>query len=160
MGYVHFKCLQSWIDQKTIVRNSIYVTSYLFNDAFCELCKEEYKFTVQNFYGTTLELLDYELHENKNQMVLEQPNQQSASAKTLHVIIFPKDNYQFSFGSSETSSIRNSNPSISSDHAFINTYKGKFYLWDRMSQYGTSILVQKPRKVMKDPDNFSEGELF
>jgi len=45
------------------------------------------------------------------------------------------------YGSSEVATIRNTNASISPKHAKIFAYKGRFYVKDAGSKYGTYLFI-------------------
>lgn len=53
------------------MRSTRYLTSYLFQDAYCELCNFDYPNTVLNFWGKPFALINFDENENLNLMVLE-----------------------------------------------------------------------------------------
>jgi len=128
------------------------VSSYNMKSFNCEICKTPYplRFKSGNNY---FDLIDSE-RPSDNYIVLESLNQlkDNNNYKSIHVITLKEDE-KIIMGRGHDSDVRINDISVSRTHSCLMLSKGKVYLTDYKSKFGTLVLMQKPVEI-------TESKLF
>lgn len=66
------------------------VNSYIWKNLECEICKTSYSDTVKLKDGTLVNLLNYNVHEDANNLYMVIESVTNTTSKTIHVINFNK----------------------------------------------------------------------
>jgi len=112
----------------------------------CEICKTPYplRFKSGNNY---FDLIDSE-RPNENYIVLESLNQlkDNNNYKSIHVLTL-KEGEKIIMGRGHDSDVRINDISVSRTHSCLMLSKGKIYLTDYKSKFGTLVLMQRPVQI-------------
>jgi len=141
MKYVHIKCLQRWLKSKLHVKDSGQSISIYWKTLECELCKTGYpnSFVIND---QKYDIVEIE-RPNCAYLMLEILSKDKNMAKGLHIIKMENKN-NIRLGRGHDSDIRITDISVSRCHALIKLEKGKFYLEDNNSKFGTLVNIKKP----------------
>ena len=66
------------------------VNSYIWKNLECEICKTSYSDTAKLKDGTSVNLLNYNIHEDSNNLCMVIESVTNTTSKTIHVINFNK----------------------------------------------------------------------
>lgn len=141
LKYIHHSCLKQWFKGKRIVKqyNEV-VTTFFWYDLQCELCKTQYPYAIKTPDGTYVNIIEYEKPARTRTscyLVLESIS--SSPNKVIHVVDFTRAS-QVYIGRGQEADIRATDNSVSRLHALITrSAKGKFYLKDYDSKFGTVV---------------------
>jgi len=146
--YVHFFCLKQWmavkLSHKQNVKNT--VSSYNMKSFNCEICKTPYplRFKSGNNYFDLIE----STRPTESYIVLESLNQlkDNNNYKSIHVITLKEDE-KIIMGRGHDSDVRINDISVSRTHSCLMLSKGKIYLTDYKSKFGTLVLLQRPVEI-------------
>ena len=88
MKYIHLLCLQYWLDSKKSVEEEGSVTSYIWDNLTCELCKADLDLKTASQDGKQdIELLSIDIPEdNEPFFVIEQLITDKANKRKFYVI--------------------------------------------------------------------------
>jgi len=152
MKYVHIKCLQRWLKSKLHVKDSGQSISIYWKTLECELCKSSYPNSFQ-IKDQRYDVVEFE-RPNCAFMMLEMLNKDTNITRGIHIIKMENKN-NIRLGRGHDSDIRITDISVSRCHAFIKLDKGKFYLEDNTSKFGTLVNMRRPFKVSDMYNNVS-----
>jgi len=127
VGFIHYKCLKSWLDLKMQVRETEDYTTLFWKNFECEICKfgYPYLFRVNN---RTYKLVDIKKPKTGNYMVMESLPLEKNTSRTIHVLIFNERTPRFTMGRGHESMIRVNDISVSRLHAIVSYTKGGIWL--------------------------------
>ena len=154
MKYIHYLCLKNWLNSKieeelsedSSIRNPDCI-SYNRKDIACELCKEKFP--------------DYIIHNNiyynilfykpkfEEFIILESMKSSIVKNKYIHVVSLENKDY-ISIGRATENDLSLVELSVSRNHCLIHKEKGKVFLEDNTSKFGTLILVQNKNMIVND----------
>ena len=154
MKYIHYQCLRNWLNSKIeeefseeTIENNQDCISYNRKEIACELCKEKFP--------------DYIIHNNiyynilfykpkfEEFIILESMKSSIVKNKYYHVISF--DNKEFiNIGRATECELSLPELSVSRNHCLIHKEKGKLYLEDNTSKFGTLVLIQNKNMIVND----------
>ena len=160
LKYIHLQCLQKWLQSKIKLNykevNNNLISSYIYQPAQCEVCKEYMPdFIKKN--KKLYEICDYHSNsekENENYFILETIGSLKNHEKTIYHIIVKSIN-PISIGRSEECDIKLNDNTISRFHSTISIYNNKIYIKDMYSKFGTGILLQNKNFQLCDEFNIS-----
>jgi pSer/pThr/pTyr-binding forkhead associated (FHA) protein len=152
MKYVHIKCLQRWLKSKLHVKDSGQSISIYWKTLECELCKSAYPNSFQ-IKDQRYDVVEFE-RPNCAYMMLEMLNKETNIPRGIHIIKMENKN-NIRLGRGHDSDIRITDISVSRCHAFIKLDKGKFYLEDNTSKFGTLVNMRRPFRVSDMYNNIS-----
>jgi len=125
------------------------VSSYNMKSFNCEICKTPYplRFKSGNNY---FDLIDSS-RPSENYIVLESLNQlkDNNNYKSIHVLTLKEDE-KIIMGRGHDSDVRINDISVSRTHSCLMLSKGKVYLTDYKSKFGTLVLMQKPVEISQN----------
>ena len=139
MKFIHLKCLQKWLQSKITSRSSGSVTSYFWSDFVCELCKTVLPSTII-YKGRTFELISIN-YPSTPYMILEDIRPDENHYQILHLINLTPGEYA-TIGRGHDADIKIADISVSRIHAKIRFYKGKFFIQDSKSKFGTLLALK------------------
>jgi len=115
----------------------------------CEICKTPYplRFKSGNNY---FDLID-SARPSENYIVLESLNQlkDNNNYKSIHVLTLKEDE-KIIMGRGHDSDVRINDISVSRTHSCLMLSKGKVYLTDYKSKFGTLVLMQRPVEITEN----------
>ena len=89
MRYIHYKCLQYWLQSKVNRKEyGTHIVSYTWKTFECEICKKAYPYTFEN-NGRQYHLVDYvfeDIPKNQPFLVLESQSFEKNSSRMIHII--------------------------------------------------------------------------
>ena len=154
MKYIHYKCLKNWLNAKIEEElsedsneNNPDCISYNRKDIACELCKEKFP--------------DYIIHNNiyynilfykpkfEEFIILESMKSSIVKNKFYHVLSLDNKEY-ISIGRATESDLSLAELSVSRNHCLIHKEKGKVFLEDNTSKFGTLVLIQNKNMIVND----------
>jgi predicted component of type VI protein secretion system len=140
MKYVHVKCLQRWLKSKLHIKDSGQSISVYWKTLECELCKTGYPNT---FYVKDQKFDIVEIDRPTcAYLMLEVLSKDRTMARGIHIIKM-ENKTNIRLGRGHDSDIRITDISVSRCHALIKLDKGKFYLEDNNSKFGTLVNIRK-----------------
>jgi len=146
--FVHFYCLKKWMSVKMSYKenNQKTVSSYNMKSFNCEICKTPYPVRIK-FLDKFFDLIEAPKPQ-ENYIVLESLNQvkDNNNYKSIHVITLKEDE-KIILGRGHDSDVRINDISVSRTHSCLKLSKGKIYLTDFKSKFGTLVLLQKQVQV-------------
>ncbi|OMJ74400.1 hypothetical protein SteCoe_26697 [Stentor coeruleus] len=151
MKVIHLLCLKKWLESKVSCRNLGTVSSYYWNDFICELCKSHFPGIIKH-KGREFELVSIK-YPKAPYMVLEDEHNEEGQGQTIHILDI-KQGECVRIGRGHNCDIRLTDISVSRDHAKISFNKGRFYLQDNKSKFGTLLRV-KEKIVLQPSQNIS-----
>eukprot|EP01016_Furgasonia_blochmanni_P032622 TRINITY_DN3363_c0_g2_i1.p1 TRINITY_DN3363_c0_g2~~TRINITY_DN3363_c0_g2_i1.p1 ORF type:complete len:410 (-),score=67.99 TRINITY_DN3363_c0_g2_i1:132-1361(-) len=146
MMYIHIVCLQKWMRSKLNVKeenNSI--ITIIWKNLACELCKEKLPLT-HNFNNKELDILLFNSKSDKY-IVLESLAK-DCNPNGIHIIDLT-NKQSITIGRGHECDLRISDISVSRLHARLHLQKGKVYLEDKSSKFGTLVQVNQPLDLLK-----------
>ena len=139
MRLIHLECLRRWLKSKISSRSSGVVTSYFWSDFSCELCKSLLPNSVKhNEKNLDLITINYP---TTPYMVLEDIRPDGNEFQILHVVDL-SPGMTANVGRGHNCDIRLSDISVSRNHAKVRFIRGKFYIQDTKSKFGTLLNVK------------------
>ena len=138
MKYIHLECLRKWLQSKITSRSSGSVTSYFWSDFICELCKSELPSSIKH-KGINFELITIN-YPHTPYMILEDIRPDENNHQILHLVNLQPGEFA-NIGRGHDTDIRLSDISVSRNHAKIRYYKGKFFVQDSKSKFGTLLKI-------------------
>lgn len=138
MKFIHLKCLKRWIENKLIIKEKSSVTIISCKNLKCELCKANYPRSV--FFNNKIhELLKIKTPEPPFVIIeVFEPNNYIKSAL---VLISFNEIQKIKIGRSLSCHIKINDVSISKFHATLQYMKGKLFIEDNKSKYGTLMEI-------------------
>ena len=148
--YIHLLCLQKWLQSKIKLeyreKNNNLISSYRYEPAKCEICKDYMPdFIRKNSH--LYEICDYHSNSeevNQNYFTLETIGSSKNHEKFIfHIIIKSEQPISLiNIGRSEECDIKLNDNTISRFHSVITVYNNKIFIKDMSSKFGTGILLQ------------------
>ena len=151
MRYIHLECLQRWLNSKITTRERGNSRSYSWKALECSLCKMAFPSTVV-IKGRTFDLVTIPKPDGEFITLEAMPNQRDLP-QTIHLIPLQNKN-NVRLGRGHDSDVRISDISVSRNHALIRYDKGKLFLEDNESKFGTLVQVRRPI-ALDSESNFS-----
>ena len=145
LKYIHFVCLKNWLQSKVTTRCLGPVSVYQFSDFICELCKQPLPEFFQ-FRGKCLSLLEIK-YPSSPYIILEEIKPEETHNQTLYVVGLDEGG-NIMIGRGTDSDIKLTDISVSRHHARIKYSKGKFFIQDNKSKFGTLIGICKSISVL------------
>ena len=136
MRLIHVECLRRWLKSKISSRSSGTVTSYFWSDFSCELCKSALPNSVRH-NGRSLDLISIN-YPSTPYMVLEDIRPDGNECQILHLVDLGPG-MAANLGRGHDCDIRLSDISVSRNHARLRFTRGKFYIQDNKSKFGTLL---------------------
>ena len=154
MKYIHYQCLKNWLNAKieeelsedSTERNPDCIT-YNRKDISCELCKEKFPDYIihNNIYYNIL------FYKPKFEEFIIFESMKSSIVKNRNYHVLSLDNKNFiSIGRAGECELSFAELSVSRNHCLIHKEKGKLYLEDNTSKFGTLVLIQNKNMVIND----------
>lgn len=156
--HVHFGCLKEWVKTKRLQKEQAHISSYLFKQFECEICKTPYPY-VFKAGGTRYKLIELPVTQPKppgapgagpvsvrptgDYLVLESLTLEKNTSRILHVLTPTLNIRTILLGRGHDSDLRINDISVSRQHAVIRFKNDGFYLQDSMSKFGTLVLIRK-----------------
>lgn len=143
MKYIHLDCLKEWLDSKKSEKKGVYFSSYLWENVFCELCKENFTENVTTQYGV-VNILGIETPKSGNYILLEALNSEEIlkkNTKIVHIIDFKKLK-ELTVGRGHDNNVRITDISISRLHSKLYCKNNQIYIDDQGSKFGTLIAIK------------------
>jgi hypothetical protein len=152
MKYVHIKCLQRWLKSKLHIKDSGQAVSIFWKALECELCKASFpnNFQVKDQRYDIIEID----RPNCAYLMMEVLVKDKSMARGIHIIKM-ENKTNIRLGRGHDSDIRITDISVSRCHALIKLEKGKFYLEDNNSKFGTLVNMKKSFPVAGTYNNVS-----
>ena len=147
MRFIHLECLQKWLNSKITTRERGNSRSYSWKSLECSLCKAPFPSSVV-IKGKTFDLVNIPRPEGEF-ITLEAVQRDRELPQTIHLIPLQNKN-NVRLGRGHDSDVRISDISVSRNHALIRYVRGKLFLEDNESKFGT--LVQMRKAVSLDTD--------
>mmetsp|Transcript_5833 Transcript_5833/g.5494 ORF Transcript_5833/g.5494 Transcript_5833/m.5494 type:complete len:174 (+) Transcript_5833:293-814(+) len=150
MKYIHLDCLKEWLNSKRSEKRGTHFSSYLWENVYCELCKDNFTENVTTQYGV-VNILGIETPANDNYIILEALNSEEIlhrNTKMVHIIDFRKLK-QLNVGRGHDNHVRITDISISRLHCKLICMKKEIYIDDQGSKFGSLIAEQKPVDISK-----------
>lgn len=137
--YTHVKCLDAWIGSQRRNYELKYDKKYMWKAVQCSVCKSQLEMDVQT-EARTFHNLGVPKPVDDDYIAVR-----SVDSKEQEIHIWQwNGHHSLSIGSGAGNKIQLSSDEVSDEHAVLRSRKGLVYLQDHNSQYGTSVLVQKP----------------
>jgi len=73
MKFIHLGCLKEWLSSKRSEKKGVYFSSYLWENVFCELWKDNFTENVETQFGV-VNILGIETPKNGSYILLEALN--------------------------------------------------------------------------------------
>ena len=154
MKYIHYQCLKNWLNAKieeelsedSTERNPDCIT-YNRKDISCELCKEKFPDYIihNNVYYNIL------FYKPKFEEFIIFESMKSSIVKNRNYHVISLDNKDFiSIGRASECELSFAELSVSRNHCLIHKEKGKLYLEDNTSKFGTLVLIQNKNMIIND----------
>ncbi|CAI2379799.1 unnamed protein product [Moneuplotes crassus] len=150
MKYIHLDCLKEWLSSKRSEKKGTYFSSYLWENVYCELCKDNFTENVTTQFGV-VNILGIETPTSNNYIILEALNSEEVlrkNTKMVHIIDFKKLK-KLNVGRGHDNHVRITDISISRLHCKLICMKKEIYLDDQGSKFGSLIAEQKPIDLSK-----------
>jgi len=141
MRFVHLGCLQNWLKSKLNFDQNPNIVTIFWNSLSCELCKQLLPLNITLKGGKEICLLPFKERIGDSYVVLESFSRDKESTG-LHFIGLSK-NEEFKIGRGQGSNLKLPDMTVSRTHAFFTAYKGKLYIKDNSSKFGTLIMQRK-----------------
>ncbi|CAI2387082.1 unnamed protein product [Moneuplotes crassus] len=133
MKFVHYRCMQNWLNTKRKVQRSLFHVSYYWRLSSCEICKHQFE-TEFVYNDKILQLLSFETPKKQNDyLILEVLN--FDKIKSIHVInvdhrdtIFNNSAVEFTVGRGNSSDIYIPDKSLQKNSCKIELSGGEFRL--------------------------------
>jgi hypothetical protein len=84
VGYLHYRCLKQWLDNKKIMKEGENFTSIFWKSFECEICKKAYPLMIRS-NEHNYHLVDYQRPQT-SYLVLESLNQEKNTSRIVHII--------------------------------------------------------------------------
>jgi hypothetical protein len=152
MKYVHIKCLQRWLKSKLHIKESGQAVSVFWKSLECELCKASFPNTFQ-VKDHKYDIIEID-RPNCAYLMMEVLVKDKSMARGVHIIKM-ENKTNIRLGRGHDSDIRITDISVSRCHALIKLEKGKFYLEDNNSKFGTLVNMKKSFPVAGTYNNIS-----
>lgn len=144
-----------WIAKKS-EKKGVYFSSYLWENVFWELCKENFTENVTTQYGV-VNILGIETPQNDHYMILEALNSEEIlkkNTKIVHIIDF-KQLKELTVGRGHDNKVRITDISISRLHWKFFCKNNQIYIDDLGSKFGSLIAEKRPLDLSTaDKDTF------
>jgi hypothetical protein len=138
-AFVHVECLRSWTNSKIKKEVANLALSYNFSKFECELCKTLLPKSVRLTSKAEVRMLDYE-KSNRPYIILEGTVERNEEEKDRIVhVLFPSQCIPVKLGRGHGCSIKIEDITVSRVHAEISFARGKFYITDMNSKFGTLV---------------------
>jgi len=144
MRLIHISCLRQWLKSKVITRQSGKTVSYYWNDLTCELCKEPFPSTVV-VAGKRYDLISI-TYPKEPFIILEDYRPDKNEIFGKHIVSL-KERQSITVGRGHDSDLKLTDISVSRKHSRIFFSRGKFYVRDYNSKFGTLIRLKKTFKL-------------
>lgn len=150
MKYIHLNWLKEWLSSKKSEKKGIYFSSYLWENVFWELCKDNFTENVTTQFGV-VNILGIETPKSGNYLLLEALNSGDIlkkNTKIVHIIDFKKLK-ELSVGRGHDNKVRITDISISRLHWKFLSIKKEIYIDDHGSKFGTLVAIKTPLNLNK-----------
>jgi len=140
--YIHYSCLKEWVKTKRSQKEYPHISTYLFRQFECEICKTQYPF-VFRANGRKYKLVELPVKPAKplppqqaqskptgDYLVLECLTLEKNMSRLLHVITPTQSTKSVRLGRGHDSDLRINDISVSRQHAVIKFKNDGFYLQD------------------------------
>jgi hypothetical protein len=149
LKFIHYTCLKHWLKGKVTRESLGSVSTYIWKELKCELCKEQLP-EIFEYKGKMLSLLEISYPQSPY-LILEDLKDEDEK-QTMYVVALD-DAQSIVIGRGGESEIRLNDISVSRIHARIKYFGNKFYLTDNKSKFGTLVLVNGQFSLPCGKDN-------
>lgn len=137
--YIHLNCLKYWMNSKSVTKTYGTCLAYVWKNIECELCHKQFpEVFIQK--DQIINLVDIP-KPSPPYLVLESLNKEKQTSKIFYVVTMDTKNI-VKMGRGHECDVRINDISVSRLHAFIRLSRGKFYLEDNSSKFGTVALIK------------------
>lgn len=155
VGFVHFKCLKSWLDTKVIVKSQGNIQTLFWRSFECELCKHAYPY-IFKVEDITYKLVDIP-KKSGHFLVMESLPLERNTSRTVHMLQFNDSQKQFKMGRGHDSEVRVNDISVSRCHAVINYRADGIFIMDNRSKFGTLVQIKNKEVELGGVSTFQIG---
>jgi len=145
--YVHLKCIQNWVKSKLNMQQNKNIVTIFWKNLYCELCKKKFPLNITH-HGQELSLIPIGNKISGSYVVIESFSKEKDSTG-IHLIDL-SSNQDFKMGRGHDCDLKIPDISVSRVHALLVVSKGKLYLKDNLSKFGTLVLHKGPLLVNDD----------
>lgn len=139
--YVHLKCIQNWVQSKLNTQQQKNIVTIFWKSLSCELCKQ--KLSLKYYHNNKeFSLISFGDKIGESYVILESFSRENDSTG-IHIIDLSA-NQDFKLGRSHECDLKLTDISVSRVHAIFSVLKGKLYLKDNNSKFGTLVLMNNP----------------
>eukprot|EP00826_Nyctotherus_ovalis_P050972 TRINITY_DN6321_c0_g1_i4.p1 TRINITY_DN6321_c0_g1~~TRINITY_DN6321_c0_g1_i4.p1 ORF type:complete len:172 (+),score=20.65 TRINITY_DN6321_c0_g1_i4:167-682(+) len=142
MKFVHYGCLNSWINVKLETEHRELVSEYYWNTFECEICKTFYPYCISH-NGTRYPLIKITKPPRGSFIILESLNTEQGSSRFINILRFTPSSKSLTLGRGHDADMRISDISVSRMHALITCTSEGIYLEDDASKFGTLVLADR-----------------
>jgi len=136
--YVHLKCIQNWVQSKLSTQEQKNIVTIFWKSLSCELCK--HKLSLKYYHNNKeFSLVSFGEKISDSYVILESFSRDNDSTG-IHIIDL-SSNQEFKLGRSHECDLKLTDISVSRVHAIFSVLKGKLYLKDNNSKFGTLVLM-------------------
>jgi len=137
--YVHLKCIQNWVQSKLNTQEQKNIVTIFWKSLSCELCKQKLSLKF-HFNNKEYSLISFGEKISNSYVILESFSRENDSTG-IHIIDLSA-NQDFKLGRSHECDLKLTDISVSRVHAIFSVLKGKLYLKDNNSKFGTLVLMK------------------
>ena len=141
--FIHLTCLRKWVSTRSCVKidTSPDCSIFLIKPVECELCKKKFPDFIK-YENRLLPVIDFS-QEFDNYLTLESLTLDRQNNKFIYAISLDKER-KIKIGRGHEARVLLSDISVSRVHCIMTVEKGKVFIEDNDSKFGTLILVQTP----------------
>ena len=141
--FIHLTCLRKWVSTRSCVKidTSPDCSIFLIKPVECELCKRKFPDFIK-YENRLLPVIDFS-QEFDNYLTLESLTLDRQNNKFIYAISLDKER-KIKIGRGHEARVLLSDISVSRVHCIMTVEKGKVFIEDNDSKFGTLILVQTP----------------
>ena len=141
--FIHLTCLRKWVSTRSCVKidTSPDCCIFLIKPVECELCQKKFPDFIK-YENRLLPVIDFS-QEFDNYLTLESLTLDRQNNKFIYAISLDKER-KIKIGRGHEARVLLSDISVSRVHCIMTVEKGKVFIEDNDSKFGTLILVQTP----------------
>lgn len=154
MRYLHLNCLKEWIKSKCHIIENENCKTYIWENLFCELCKDKYPDFVTK-KRRKIKVLEFEIPEHDDYILLESfQKHDEKKVRFLHVINFSGNKRRINIGRANNCETRIIDISVSRQHSLIRKENDGFWICDANSKFGTLLYKNTPCLLKVDEPQY------
>lgn len=138
----HTECIIKWMSKKCEKWKKSGVAFYDLTLLFCDICKQKYPGSVKH-KGVDRQILDTNFAFGTPYAIIEAFENESTAVNAYFIIQMPTEDQKFIIGRHEQNDLSFRDISVSRQHATLLWKRGRLFLYDNDSKFGTLKLVQE-----------------